>query len=120
MADAQQRRRITIAGAVLVAAGGLLGLAPVSADDIPCGTPWFRSYEAADLRQAGRDIAEAITGQRSSRLTARELCEEAGNTRGGFGAAAAILGALALLGAALTSSGKDETPPAPPRPAGTE
>ena len=107
-----------IVGLVLLGAGVGLGFVPTTAttaipdsvltrarvDTYSCGSPWSVDREAIDKQQGVNDqtaMQAVVTGTLEVAENTTDLCARAFGARGTWGAVAAAMGALTLLGAGL-------------------
>lgn len=92
---------------VLLILGLSLGLAPGSATgangkDFSCGSPWNMDTKEIERQKFVDDLANGLAGREVWKTDYRQRCEDALDTRGVFAWIAISLGAVALIGVALT------------------
>jgi hypothetical protein len=102
---------------VLLGFGLMLGLKGASASGVhgetfSCGSPWFVDTEALQRQESRDGFADALNGRAVSVADYRQRCADAFGSRGTLGSVLAGLGALVLVGVAVTR--RPQTAEAPP------
>lgn len=95
------------AGFILIILGLSLGLAPGSATgangkDFSCGSPWNMDVKEIEHQEYVDDLANSMVGSEVWKTDYRQRCEDKLATRGVFAWITISLGAVALIGLALT------------------
>lgn len=94
---------LAVAGLLFLGAGLWVGLGPVTAGSLSCGSAWSPNYAAADREESVDRLAEAMSGGRlPATKDHRQLCAAAYGSRSGLGimltlVAAAAGGAAAVM-----------------------
>lgn len=101
----------------LIGLGLLLGLSPGSAQgatkEFSCGSPWSQNTKEMDRQAYVDDLANSMAGSSVWSTDYRERCEDAFGGRGVWGGVIGGLGAMLLVGVAVTRGPKQEAAPAP-------
>lgn len=107
----------------LIGLGLILGLAPGSTQGatrtFSCGSPWSPDTKEMDHQEYIDDLANAMAGSKVWSTDYRERCDDAFGGRGVWGGALAGLGALMLVGIAVTR-GPKQAPVSPAAPESAE